>query len=187
MHRAGVLSFCPRPWPLGFERHTTPGARSRLELAYLWAHRANVRAPHRTRVRRRRRWRSLCLLRAQGDQATGGRSRLQILLRVRQESLRAPGAAKKICLAGMFGFNFCGCSIHHHPADGIYFEGEWGCGHLAMSDSSRFRGGVLLMRLANRHIGFVRVEYDASRFKEPVVANLLRGAGLDIGEKLIPA
>ena len=31
----------------------------------------------------------------------------------------------------------------------------------------------------------VRVEYDASRFKEPVVANLLRGAGLDIGEKLV--
>ena len=33
----------------------------------------------------------------------------------------------------------------------------------------------------------VRVEYDASRFKEPVVANLLRGAGLDVREKLIPA
>jgi hypothetical protein len=30
----------------------------------------------------------------------------------------------------------------------------------------------------------VRVEYDASRFKEPVVANLLRGAGLDVREKL---
>jgi hypothetical protein len=33
----------------------------------------------------------------------------------------------------------------------------------------------------------VRVEYDASRFKEPVVANLLRGAGLDLREKLISA
>jgi hypothetical protein len=33
----------------------------------------------------------------------------------------------------------------------------------------------------------VRVEYDASRFKEPVVANLLRGAGLDILEKPVPA
>ncbi len=33
----------------------------------------------------------------------------------------------------------------------------------------------------------VRVEYDASRFKEPVVANLLRGAGLDIREKLVLA
>jgi len=31
----------------------------------------------------------------------------------------------------------------------------------------------------------VRVEYDASRFKEPVVANLLRGAGLDVREKLV--
>ncbi|HJT71502.1 MAG TPA: hypothetical protein VJ731_14980 [Terriglobales bacterium] len=30
----------------------------------------------------------------------------------------------------------------------------------------------------------VRVEYDASRFKEPVVANLLRKAGVDIRERL---
>jgi hypothetical protein len=30
----------------------------------------------------------------------------------------------------------------------------------------------------------VRVEYDASRFKEPVVARLLRGAGLDLLERL---
>ena len=30
----------------------------------------------------------------------------------------------------------------------------------------------------------VRVEYDASRFKEPVVANLLRRAGMDIVERL---
>ena len=33
----------------------------------------------------------------------------------------------------------------------------------------------------------VRVEYDASRFKEPVVASLLRGAGLDILERLVLA
>ena len=33
----------------------------------------------------------------------------------------------------------------------------------------------------------VRVEYDASRFKEPVVANLLRGAGLDIREQFVSA
>jgi hypothetical protein len=32
----------------------------------------------------------------------------------------------------------------------------------------------------------VRVEYDASRFKEPVVVGLLRRAGLDVGEKLLP-
>jgi len=33
----------------------------------------------------------------------------------------------------------------------------------------------------------VKVEFDASRFKEPVVAALLRGAGLDVGERLVPA
>ena len=31
----------------------------------------------------------------------------------------------------------------------------------------------------------VRVEFDASRFKEPVIAGLLRQAGLDIQEKLV--
>ena len=30
----------------------------------------------------------------------------------------------------------------------------------------------------------MRVEYDASRFKEPIVASLLRGAGVDILERL---
>jgi hypothetical protein len=30
----------------------------------------------------------------------------------------------------------------------------------------------------------VRVEFDASRLKEPVIAGLLRGAGIDVGEKL---
>lgn len=33
----------------------------------------------------------------------------------------------------------------------------------------------------------VRVEYDASRFKEPVVANLLRRAGVDILERVASA
>jgi hypothetical protein len=33
----------------------------------------------------------------------------------------------------------------------------------------------------------VRVEFDASRMKEPVIAGLLRGAGVDIGAKLILA
>jgi hypothetical protein len=33
----------------------------------------------------------------------------------------------------------------------------------------------------------VRVEYDASRFKEPVVVNLLRRAGLDVRDKLASA
>ena len=44
-----------------------------------------------------------------------------------------------------------------------------------------------------RRIGFnekeqiVRVEYDASRLKEPVVAKLLRNTGLAIGDKLVLA
>ena len=33
----------------------------------------------------------------------------------------------------------------------------------------------------------VRVEYDASRLKEPVVAKLMRNTGLAIGEKLVLA
>jgi len=33
----------------------------------------------------------------------------------------------------------------------------------------------------------VRVEFDASRFKEPVVVGLLRRAGVDIQERLVPA
>jgi hypothetical protein len=33
----------------------------------------------------------------------------------------------------------------------------------------------------------VRVEFDASRFKEPVIAALLRQAGIDVQEKLILA
>jgi hypothetical protein len=33
----------------------------------------------------------------------------------------------------------------------------------------------------------VRVEFDASRFKEPVIAGLLRRTGMDIREKLVLA
>jgi hypothetical protein len=33
----------------------------------------------------------------------------------------------------------------------------------------------------------IRVEFDASRFKEPVVVGLLRRTGLDLGELLVPA
>jgi hypothetical protein len=36
----------------------------------------------------------------------------------------------------------------------------------------------------NEKLNTVRVEYDASRFKEPVVANLLRRAGVDILERM---
>ena len=33
----------------------------------------------------------------------------------------------------------------------------------------------------------IRVEFDASRFKEPVIAGLLRRTGLDLGEQLVLA
>jgi hypothetical protein len=33
----------------------------------------------------------------------------------------------------------------------------------------------------------VRIEFDASRFKEPVIAGLLRHTGLDLGEQLVLA
>jgi hypothetical protein len=39
----------------------------------------------------------------------------------------------------------------------------------------------------NEREHIIRVEFDASRMKEPVIAGLLRRAGLDIGAKLIPA
>ena len=41
--------------------------------------------------------------------------------------------------------------------------------------------------LFNEKDQIVRIEYDASRFKEPVVMRLLRGAGLDVREKLVLA
>ena len=43
--------------------------------------------------------------------------------------------------------------------------------------------GILRMRLDPKE-RIVRVEFDASRFKEPVIAGLLREAGLDVQEKL---
>jgi hypothetical protein len=33
----------------------------------------------------------------------------------------------------------------------------------------------------------IRVEFDASRLKEPVIAGLLRGTGLDVGKQLVLA
>lgn len=50
-------------------------------------------------------------------------------------------------------------------------------------DNVREVYGIRRLRF-NKKDQVVRVEYDASRFKDPVVANLLRGAGLDIREKL---
>jgi hypothetical protein len=51
-------------------------------------------------------------------------------------------------------------------------------------DSMREVYGVRRIRF-NEKEQIVRVEYDASRFKEPVVARLLRGAGLDVEEMVL--
>jgi hypothetical protein len=53
-------------------------------------------------------------------------------------------------------------------------------------DSVREVYGIRKMNL-NEKERIARVEYDASRLKEPVVANLLRKAGLAIEEKLVLA
>jgi hypothetical protein len=53
-------------------------------------------------------------------------------------------------------------------------------------DNMREVYGVRRVRFDEKE-RIVRVEYDASRFKEPVVANLLRRAGLDVQEKLVLA
>jgi hypothetical protein len=53
-------------------------------------------------------------------------------------------------------------------------------------DSVREIYGIRKLKL-NEKDGIVRVEYDASRLKEPVVASLLRKAGLAIEEKLVLA
>ncbi len=51
-------------------------------------------------------------------------------------------------------------------------------------DNMREVYGVRRVRLDEKE-QIVRVEYDASRFKEPVVAKLLRGAGLDVQEMVL--
>ena len=53
-------------------------------------------------------------------------------------------------------------------------------------DSIREVYGIRRVRF-NEKDQMVKVEYDASRFKEPVVANLLRRAGLDVRDKLASA
>ena len=53
-------------------------------------------------------------------------------------------------------------------------------------DSVREVYGVRRITM-NEQARIVRVEFDASRMKEPVIAGLLRRAGLDIGEKLVLA
>jgi hypothetical protein len=50
-------------------------------------------------------------------------------------------------------------------------------------DSVREVYGIRRMRFDAKE-RIVRVEFDASRFKEPVIAGLLRQAGLDVQERL---
>ncbi len=50
-------------------------------------------------------------------------------------------------------------------------------------DSVREVYGIRRMRFDQKE-RIVRMEFDASRFKEPVIAGLLRQAGLDILERL---
>lgn len=53
-------------------------------------------------------------------------------------------------------------------------------------DSVREVYGVRRITLIEKE-RIIRVEFDASRFKEPVIANLLRRTGLDLGEQLVLA
>jgi hypothetical protein len=53
-------------------------------------------------------------------------------------------------------------------------------------DSVREVYGIRRIRFAEtEHV--LRVEFDASRFKEPVIAGLIRRAGVDLREKLVLA
>jgi hypothetical protein len=53
-------------------------------------------------------------------------------------------------------------------------------------DNVREVYGIRKVRF-NEKDQIIRIEYDASRFKEPVVMSFLRGAGLDVREKLVLA
>jgi hypothetical protein len=66
------------------------------------------------------------------------------------------------------------------------YAGSVGEAEMRALDSIREVYGVRRITL-NEKEQIVRVEFDASRFKEPVIAGLLRRAGVDIGEKLVVA
>ena len=57
---------------------------------------------------------------------------------------------------------------------------------MAAIDNMREVYGIRRIRF-NEKEQIVRVEYDASRLKEPIVAKLLRNTGLAIGDKLVLA
>jgi len=57
-------------------------------------------------------------------------------------------------------------------------------GEMRALDNVREVYGVRGIRF-NEKERIVKIEFDASRFKEPVIAALLRQAGIDIQEKLV--
>jgi hypothetical protein len=66
------------------------------------------------------------------------------------------------------------------------YTGAVGEAEMRALDSMREVYGMRRITLNDKeHI--IRVEFDASRFKEPVVAGLLREAGIDITERLVVA
>ena len=66
------------------------------------------------------------------------------------------------------------------------YAGSPGEAEMRALDSAREVYGVRRITLDEKQ-RIVRVEFDASRFKEPVIAGLLRRAGMDIREKLVSA
>ena len=66
------------------------------------------------------------------------------------------------------------------------YAGSPGQAEMRALDSVREVYGVRRITLDEKQ-RIVRVEFDASRFKEPVIAGLLRRAGMDIREKLVLA
>jgi hypothetical protein len=66
------------------------------------------------------------------------------------------------------------------------YTGAVGEAEMRALDSMREVYGMRRITLNDKeHV--IRVEFDASRFKEPVVAGLLREAGIDITERLVVA
>jgi hypothetical protein len=66
------------------------------------------------------------------------------------------------------------------------YAGQVGEAEMRALDSIREVYGIRRIRLDEKE-RILRVEFDASRFKEPVVAGFLRRAGVDITERLVLA
>jgi hypothetical protein len=66
------------------------------------------------------------------------------------------------------------------------YEGTLSESNMRAVDNMREVYGIRRINF-NSNDRIVRVEFDASRLKEPTIAALLRGAGVDIREKLVLA